>query len=455
MSRALELADRAVRFAEGDEVDAVSHLERSGLARFAGSAVHQPTLIADESVTIRVVRGSRVGTAFTNRTDDDGLRQAARRAAETADGSPLDPGWPGLPGPAHIPEVGGFDPETAGLAPDDLARLAWNAISAVAGNGLEAYGYFTSAVTELAVASSAGVAAAQAATDATVLVLAAAAEESGYADASSWRADDLDPAAVAVRAAEIARRTRGAAPLEPGTYRVVLEPGAFASLLWFFAFTSLGGLALLEGRSYLSGRLGERLYHPSFTLVDDGRDPRGFPKAFDFEGVPKQRVTLVEDGIAQEVVWDRRTAKRAGGGATSTGHALAGPAQAFGPLPLNLCVRGRDATTDDLIERTGDGIFVTRLHYLNIVDPRAGILTGMTRDGTFLIEGGKVTRPLVNLRFTTSFPDFAAKLLGLSRDVKLVNLSDFYDERLPLGALVPAAASESFTIVGTGSRPGL
>jgi predicted Zn-dependent protease len=299
------------------------------------------------------------------------------------------------------------------------------------------------------------VAAARSATDATVLVLAASQEESGYADASSWRAGDLDPAAVAARAAEIARRTRGAGTLEPGTYRAVLEPSAFASLLWFFALTSLGSLALLEGRSYLSGRLGESLYHPSFTLVDDGRDPRGFPKAFDFEGVPKQCVTLVEDGIARDVVWDRRTAKRAGGGRASTGHALTGPAQAFGPIPLNLCVRGGDATTGDLIERTGDGIYVTRLHYLNIVDPRAGILTGMTRDGTFLIEGGKVTRPLVNLRFTTSFPDFAAKLLGLSRDIKLVNLSDFYDERLPLGALVPAAASESFTIVGTGSRPGL
>ena len=455
MSRALELADRALRLSQGDEADAVAHVERSGLARFAGSVVHQPTLVADESVTIRVVRDGRVGSASTNRTDDGGLRRAAGRAAEAADSSPRDPGWPGLPGPAAVPEVGGFDPETASLSPDDLARLAWSAISAVGGNGLQAFGYFTSAFPETAVASSAGVAAAQAATDATVLVLAASTEESGYADASSWRAGELDPAAVAARAVATARRTRGAGTLDPGTYRVVLEPSAFASLLWFFAFTSLGGLALLEGRSYLAGRLGERLYHPSFTLVDDGRDPRGFPKAFDFEGVPKERVTLVENGVARDVVWDRRTAKRAGDGRMSTGHALPGPAQAFGPIPLNLSVPGGDVDTDDLVERAGEGIYVTRLHYLNIVDPRAGILTGMTRDGTFRIERGRVTRPLVNLRFTTSFPSFAASLLGLSRDVRLVNLSDFYDERLPLGALVPAAASESFTIVGSGSGPGL
>ncbi|HLB04795.1 MAG TPA: DNA gyrase modulator, partial [Gaiellaceae bacterium] len=177
MSRALELADRALRLSQGDEADAVAHVERSGLARFAGSVVHQPTLVADESVTIRVVRDGRVGSASTNRTDDGGLHRAAGRAAEAADSSPRDPGWPGLPGPAAVPAVGGFDPETA-------------------------------------VASSAGVAAAQAATDATVLVLAASREESGYADASSWRAGDLDPAAVAARAVATARRTRRAGTLE-------------------------------------------------------------------------------------------------------------------------------------------------------------------------------------------------------------------------------------------------
>jgi PmbA protein len=139
----------------------------------------------------------------------------------------------------------------------------------------------------------------------------------------------------------------------------------------------------------------------------------------------------------------------------STGHGLGAPAQSFGPVPFNLSVRGGDATTDELVERVEDGIYVTRLHYLGVVDPREGVLTGMTRDGTFLIEGGRVTRPLVNLRFTTSFPALVEKLLGLGTDVTLVNRSDFYEERYPFGTLVPAVATESFTIVGTGSGPGL
>jgi PmbA protein len=292
-------------------------------------------------------------------------------------------------------------------------------------------------------------------TDASVLAIAASDDESGYAEATSWKAGDLDPAAVAREAVEKASRTKRAEEIEAGTHSAVLEPYAFSELLWYFGFTSLGALSFLEGRSYLSGRLGERLFHESFNLADDGLEPRGLPKSFDMEGVPKQRVTLVENGVASDVVWDRRTAKRAGDGRVSTGHALPPPAQGYGPLPLNLSVQGGEATRDELVERVGEGIYVTRLHYLGVVDPREGIITGMTRDGTFRIEGGKVTKPLVNLRFTTSFPKLVESLVGLGSDVELVNRSDFYDERYPFGTLVPTVATQAFTIVGTGSGPGL
>jgi len=387
--RALELADRAWRAAEADEADAVVQVEESGFARFAGSEVHQPTLISDESITLRVVRDGKVGCAVTNRTDDEGLREMARRAAEAADSAPADPGYAGLQPPAAVPDVAGYDEETAVLTPEEQAALAAQAIEAVPEYGL--YGYFTSGATEI----------------------------------------------------------------EAGTHAAILEPYAFSELLWYFGFSSLGALSCLEGRSYLSGRLGEKLFDEKFTLIDDGLDPEGMPKAFDLEGVPKQRVTIVEDGVAKDVVWDRRTAKRAGEGKESTGHALTAPAQGFGPLPLNLSVRAGDAPTGELPERVGDGIYVTRLHYLGVVDPREGIITGMTRDGTFKIEGGKVTKPLVNLRFTTSFPKLVEGILGLSDEVVLVNRSDYYDERYPFGTRVPAIATSAFTIVGTGSRPGL
>ena len=453
MSRALELAEQAWRRAEGDEAEAVAQTEHSGLARFANSAVHQPTLITDESVTLRVVRDGRVGASFTNQTNRDGLRKVAARAAEAADSSPKDPGWPGLPLPAPVSEVDGFDEETAALSPGEQALRAWTTIKASPEYGL--FGYFTSGTTELAVASSTGLAVEQRMTDATVLAVASSDEESGYAEASSHRARDLELPAVAHEAAEKARATTGASELEPGTYRAFLEPYAFSELLFYFAFTSLGSLALLEGRSNFSDRLGERLFHPRFSLYDDGHNSCGFAKAFDFEGVPKQRVAIVENGVAEDVVWDRRTALRAARHRASTGHALPATSQEFGPIPFNMSVPGGDGGWDDLVEGVGDGIYVTRLHYLGVVEPRSGKFTGMTRDGTFRIRNGKTAEPLANLRFTTSFPELLRQLIGLSAEVKLVNRSDFYDARFPFGTLVPALATEAFTIVGIGSLPGL
>jgi PmbA protein len=414
--------------------------------------VHQPTLISDETLTLRVVRDGKVGCASTNRTDDEGVQEAARRAGEAADSARPDPDYAGLQPPSEVPEVEGFDEATAALTPEEQAAAAGAAIEAAPGYGL--YGYFTSGVTEIAVSSSTGHAVAQTMTDASVLAIAASDQESGYAEATSWRAGELDPAAVAQEAAEKAARTKDAVEIVAGTHAAVLEPYAFSELLWYFGFSSLGALSFLEERSYLSGRLGQQLFHESFTLADDGLDPRGLPKAFDFEGTPKQRVVLVEDGVAKDVVWDRRTAKCAGG-RVSTGHALAPPAQGFGPIPFNLSVEGGSANRDELVERVENGIYVTRLHYLGVVDPREGIITGMTRDGTFRIEGGKVTKPVVNLRFTTSFPKLVEALLGLGNDVELVNRNDFYDERYPFGTLVPTVATGAFTIVGTGSGPGL
>ncbi len=451
--RALELADLARRLPSADEVEALVHVERSGLARFAASRVHQPTLIDNESVMLRVVRDGRIGTATTNRTDEEGLTAAARRAEEAADAAPPDPGFPGLPPPVAPIAVDGWDAETAALAPEAQADRAWKAIAAAA--GIDLYGYFTSAEVELAVASSTGLAVSQRMTDAAVLAIAADADRSGYAAASAWRVAELDEGDVARRAVEIARRTSAAAGLEPGTHRAVLCPDAFADLLASFAHTSVGALALLEERSYLAGRIGEQAFHPSFTLVDDGHDPAGLPKAFDLEGVPKEVVAIIEEGIVRDVVWDRRTAAAAGNGRHSTGHAVTAPDQGIGPVALNLVVHPGQMTVDELIERVGEGILVTRLHYLSVVDPREGVITGTTKDGTFRIRDGRLAEPLVNLRFTTSFPAVVRDLVGLSREVSRVAATEFYDARYPTASVVPTVATASFQIVGTGAGPGL
>jgi PmbA protein len=390
----------------------------------------------------------------SNRTGDDDLRELAKRASEAASSVRAEEDFPGLAGPAEYPQVGGYDEETAALGPEDQAHLAAAAIAAT--GDTPAYGFFTSGVTELAVASTTGIEAVQQMTDATLLVLASDIGMSGYATQASAAVRDLDPQACSVEAAEKAARTRGAQEIEPGPYRAVLEPYALSELIQYFAYDSLGALGLLEERSYFAGRLGERVFDEKVSLYDDALDPAGLPKAFDFEGVPKQRVTLAEDGVARGVVWDRRTARRAGGDAHSTGHAPPVNLYSYGPLPFALSMRGGEAESlDELVALVGDGIYVTRLHYLGIVHPREGVITGMTRDGTFRIRDGKIAEPLVNLRFTVAVPDVLADVPGISRDVMLVNQSDFYGERYPFGFRAPAVATARFNITGVGSTPGI
>ena len=454
MSRGLDLAEQALRAAEGDEAEVLVHAERSGVARFAASVVHQPTLIDNAVVRVRIVRDGKIGWAATNGQDAESLAEVTRRAGEAADSAKPDPDFPGLATPAEYRDVGGYDEETAALGAEDQARLAAAAIEAAPDFGL--YGYFTSGVTEIAIASSSGVRADQSITDAVCICLAATDGASGWSERTSWRVGGFDPAEPAREAAEIAERTRGADELEPGTYAAVLGPFAVAELVRWFSYDSLGAQGYLEERSYFCGRMGEQAFDPKVSLADDALDGANLPKAFDFEGTPKQRVEMIENGVIRDVVWDRVTAARAGDGRVSTGHAPPDAWRFFGPMPTAFSMPGGEAaSTEELAELVGDGIYITRLHYLSVVDPRGGVLTGMTRDGTFHIRDGKVAEPLVNLRFTVAMSDVLAEVPGLTREPMLVNLNDLYDERFPHAALVPALATKRFQITGTGSGPGL
>ena len=453
---ALEVAARALEHAAAaaDEAEAFVHSERSGLARFAGSEQHQPTLLDDTVVTLRVVRDGRVGVAVTNRTSDDGASRArrARGRRGRARRAPI-PTSPDCPA-RRAASVDGYDEETAALEPDEQARLAAAAIAAA--GDLDAYGFFTSGVTELAVASTTGLEASQRLTDATVLVLASAEGRR----ATRRRPSSAVGASTRARARSRRRRRRRARAARASSSRARIARCSSRTrsreLLQYFAWDSLGGLGLLEERSYFTGRIGERVFDEKVTLLDDALDPRGLPKAFDFEGAPKQRVTLVEQGVARGVVWDRRTAKRAGGDVRGTGHAPPVGLEAYGPLAFALSLAGGDAESlDDLVAAVDDGIYITRLHYLGIVHPREGVITG--HDARRHVPHPRrqdrraARQPALHRRRAGR----AADVPALTRTVTLVNQSDFYGERYPFGVLVPAIATARFHVTGIGSTPGL
>ncbi|MFN2231126.1 MAG: TldD/PmbA family protein, partial [Anaerolineae bacterium] len=219
-------------------------------------------------------------------------------------------------------------------------------------------------------------------------------------------------------AVDKALRGRNPTEVEPGTYTVILEEDAVADMLFTLGRLGLGALSVQEGRSFMNGRFGQCITGEKITIWDDGHDTRGIVQPFDYEGVPKQRVTLIEEGIAKAVVYDSFTAGREEG-KTSTGHSLPAP-NMIGPMPLNLFLAPGVASKGEMLASTERGVWVTRFHYTNPVHPVKAVLTGMTRDGTFLIEKGEITRPLKNLRFTQGILEAFAAASMLGAELKLI-----------------------------------
>jgi predicted Zn-dependent protease len=224
--------------------------------------------------------------------------------------------------------------------------------------------------------------------------------------------------------------------VDPGEWPVVLEEYAVVDLLSMLAYMGFSALAVQEERSFAEP--GKRVGSDLITIVDDGTDPLTLPMAFDYEGVAKQRVALIERGICRDVVYDAQTAARAG--RASTGHGLPAP-NPYGPFPLNMAMAGGDASRDELIGGLDRGLLVTRFHYTNPVHPKLAIVTGMTRDGTFLVEGGRIVGPVRNLRFTQSYLSALAQTSAVSRDRRTLR-GDFG------GVVVPAIRVDGWTFTG-------
>jgi len=261
---------------------------------------------------------------------------------------------------------------------------------------------------------------------------------SGWASFLDADAAQLAPEALGDIAADLALRAANPGSLDPGAYTVVLGPEAVADILNFLAFVGFSAKAVEEGRSFMSGKFGERVMSPLVTIVDDALGSRAMGTTFDYEGMPKRRVPLVERGVVGQPVTDSYWAGRLG--RPDTGHALPAP-NSYGPMPLNLELAPGDATVDELISSVKHGVYVTRFHYVNVEDPVSVLLTGMTRDGTFAIEEGRLARPLKNLRFTQSAVEALATCEGVARERTFVGLEED-------AVCAPAVLLGSFTFTG-------
>lgn len=438
----LDLARRALaRAPRSVEVQATVTAERSLALRFARSRPTQATAVDDLTVELTAIREGHTGSATTNATDDDSLSACGARAAAAADaavrsGSPG--GHPGLPAPAAARVHEGHDPETARLDPAAGGAALGAAFEAAVAHGCEAHGLWSAGEVRTGIASSAGIEAEDAVTDAFMKVIAVApGGRSGYDAATGVGIGAIDPAALAARAAAEAAARGEPATLPPGEYPVVLERHAVAELLAFLGALALNGLAYAEDRSALCGRIGQRVAAARVNLSDSPRYPGVLARAFDAEGVPKAPLPLIQDGVAQGVVHDSRSAALAGG--STTGHALAPGGSPEGAVPWNLVLAGGGAAEEaDLCAPVERGVYVNRLWYVNPVRPKETVVTGVTRDGTFLIEDGEVTRPLEGMRLTDGVLGILERVEELAARSRLTSNGELYGRRFATGAICPA-----------------
>lgn len=432
------LAERILAASSADQTEVVALGMDSALTRFANSGIHQNVAERNVEVRVRAIVGKRAGVATTNDLSESSLGNVVERAVGAARCQPEDPELPDLPAPLSVEPVQSFSPATADCSPEQRARMVRPVCALAVEHGLNASGACATETSEVGIANSRGVRRYELRSRASLLTVILDDEGSGYAEQTARDVASIDAEALAREAIDKAVRSRGAERIEPGEYPVVLEEYAIGEMLVYLAYMGFGAQALQEGTSFLRGKLGQQIVDPRISVWDDGRDAAGLPAAFDFEGVPKRRVALIEQGAGAGVVYDTKTAAR--DSVTSTGHALPAP-NTFGPFPSHLIMGAGTTPRADLARGIERGLWVTRFNYVNVVKSDRAVLTGLTKDGTFLIEHGEVTRPVKNLRFTESALDAWSGLRALGVERKLM-------EGWGGAVLTPAMALDRFRFTG-------
>jgi predicted Zn-dependent protease len=361
-----------------------------------------------------VALDQRTARATTNRFDADSIRGAvqqalalARSAAPNSDLLPLNEN-------SLISETKRFDAATAAATPQHRGRAVAEAIRIVESAGQTAAGIYSTGQSSEAIFNSRGVAAWHAETLAQFSITAMAGDSSGWAKASAVSHAAIDPVALARGASEKARLSSDTQEIAPGRYTVILEPAAVLDLVGQM-FGDFSATSVNDSRSFLTDRLGTKLFGDNIHISDDVAHPLQTGVPFDGEGVPRRKLTLVDSGVPRELAYSRSSAHRAG--VEPTGHGFPLPNE-IGEAPLNIVIAGGSTSIDEMIASTDRGILVTRLWYIREVEPYDKIMTGMTRDGTFLIEDGHVNCGLRNFRFNQGIIELLNNVEALSPSVR-------------------------------------
>ena len=432
-----DIFERIKKLSAGDEVEVLFAGGHFALTRFANNTIHQNVAEENHLVSVRSVFGGKTARAFTNKFDDDSLRQVVRSAESLARVQHPDPDLLPMPDPseaagsacegarATLVPSRHFE-QTAQITPEQRAEGVKQIVGVAEKHRLTAAGVFSSAESFDGIFNSRGLSKWHTQTSAEVSITMLADDSSGWQKASSPDVRNLDPLRLAEIAAQKAVGSAHPREIPPGKYTVILEPAAVLDIVGFM-FWDYSGMAILDQRSFLTGRIGTKLFGDNITISDDVAHPLQSGAPFDGEGMQRQKVGLVEDGIVKRVVYARATAERMKrseyknkvGPIAATGHGFPLPNE-MGEMPLNIVFApvSNPQTVEQMIASTERGVLVTRLWYIREVEPFEKMLTGMTRDGTFYVENGRVQGGLRNFRFNESLIHMLSNVEAMSMPLR-------------------------------------
>ncbi len=434
--------NKSLSLSRAEDTEVYLSVQDQGLTRFASNVIHQNVSHSNAQLHIRAVAGRRQGRATTNDLSDEGIERAVERAHQNALLMPADPDFKGLPGVKDMPQqVPAHDEATASCSPEARARVVAVVCRKAEAEGLNASGACRTGTHETAVMSTQGARAYHAGTFAGLINTLMSDTSAGWSKGSSWRISDIDAESLADEAVSKALRGRDPRPIEPGKYTVVLDPYAVDDILSALSLYGMGAHIVQEGRSWMNGLIGKRAMSPLVSIWDDGSDSEGWPVPFDAEGVPCQRVDIVKEGVVGDPVHNSYTAGKEG--KASTGHQTSfSNWGTVGPMATNLFMGNGDSTLEGMIGSTQRGLYITRFFYTRLVHSRGCMMTGMTRDGVFLIENGELSHPVKNLRFTQSYVEALVEVEVVGNQRKLImNESGF-------ATVVPALKLTAFNFTG-------
>jgi PmbA protein len=415
------LAERVLRLSDADETEVHIDFVADALTRFANNTIHQNVAEQTLSVSVRTVFEGRTARASTNKTDDESLRRAVAASAMLARSQPKNPDLLPMPGPQTYPKVIRYFPETAGATPKDRAVAVARVTELAEQNKQTSAGIFSTGAAVMAMANSKGLFDSYRQSRAEFSITIMEQDSSGWAKASAPDRDQIDPEQLAQRASEKAAASRHPKEVEPGRWTVILEPAAVLDLVGFL-FYDFAGTAVLDQRSCFTNRIGKQVMGENVSIHDDVTHKLQSGPPFDGEGMPRQTVLLVERGVPRHLVYARATAKKMK--TRPTGHGLPLPNQ-DGEAPFNLVFGGGNTSLETMVATTDRGILLTRLWYIREVDPYEKILTGMTRDGTFLVENGKISSGIRNFRFNQNILEMLSNVGQMSPAVRAAGEESF------------------------------